>query len=158
MCQNCIIKTCYEKVISLCLYISVLHLSNISFRTVQFFARSKRMKVENIYIYMYTGYPQIRIWTQNPTFKSVHICRGDFLKHILHDKNLSVPKYLHVKTTAKYAECVKTLMRGGDLLIESCGCILSLKSTSICSGFTSAQNNLCHTTSLPFSPKYFTPS
>lgn len=50
MCQNCFIKTCYEKVIFQCLYISVLHLSNISFRTVQFFARSKRMKVENIYI------------------------------------------------------------------------------------------------------------
>lgn len=84
-------------------------------------------------------------------FKSVHIWGEDFLKHVLHDKNLSVSKYLHVKTATKYGECVKILMKGGDILIEPCGCILCLKSTSMCFALTSAQNTqiynppqLCH--------------
>lgn len=67
------------------------------------------------------------------TFRSVYTCRRDFLKRISHDKNLSVSKYLHVKTATESGECVKTLMKGGEFLIEPCGCI-SLKSTSTCCG------------------------
>lgn len=53
------------------------------------------------------GKPQIKV-----LHKRMHTCRGDFLKHILHDKNLSVSKYLHVKTATRYAECVKKLDEG----------------------------------------------
>lgn len=94
--------------------------------------------------------PSLKI-VHSSTSKSVHIWREDFLKHVLHDKNLSVSKYLHVKTATKYGECVKILMKGGDILIEPCGCILCLKSTSMCFAHTSAQKTqiynlpqLCH--------------
>lgn len=59
--------------------------------------------------------------------KNVHTRKRYFLKHVLCDKNLPDSKRLHVKTAANYGEFVKDLMKGGDLLIESCGCILSPK-------------------------------
>lgn len=57
------------------------------------------------------------------------------------DKNLSDSKRSHVKTATNYWEFVKDLMKGGDLLIESCGCILSPKSARMCSALTSAQHS-----------------
>lgn len=36
-------------------------------------------------------------------------------------------KFSHVKTATNYGGSVKALMKGGDLLIESCGCALFLK-------------------------------
>lgn len=36
-------------------------------------------------------------------------------------------KFSHVKTATNYGGFVKALMKGGDLLIESCGCALFLK-------------------------------
>lgn len=36
-------------------------------------------------------------------------------------------KFSHVKTATNYGGSVKALMKGGDLLIESCGCTLFLK-------------------------------
>lgn len=36
-------------------------------------------------------------------------------------------KFSHMKTVTKYGGSVKALMKGGDLLIESCGCALFLK-------------------------------
>lgn len=73
--------------------------------------------------------------------KYVHTGERYFLKHVLCDKNLSDSKRSHVKTAANYGEFVKDLMKGGDLLIESCGCILSPKSASMCSALTSAQHS-----------------
>lgn len=90
--------------------ISVLYLSNVSFKTV-FRTTSELMRGGKKII---TGNTRLKI-LHSSTFKSVHTCRGDFLKHVLYDKNLSVSKYLHVKTATKYAECVKTLMKGGGL-------------------------------------------
>lgn len=43
---------------------------------------------------------------------------------VLHEKNVSVSKCLLVKTATNYGEFLKNLMRGGDLQIESCGCIV----------------------------------
>lgn len=68
----------------------------------------------------------------------MHTRKRYFLKHVLCDKKLSDSKRSHVKTAANYGKLVKDLMKGGDLLIESCGCILSPKSASMCSALTSA--------------------
>lgn len=61
---------------------------------------------------------------------------------------------MHVKTATNYGESVKALMKGGDLLIESCGCILSLKIKRhvLCTHICTALTNSPRAAALPLNP------
>lgn len=57
--------------------------------STQDLAKTNSKSMDDGKIIITGGKPRFKI-LHCSTFKGVHTCRGDFLKHALHDKNLSV--------------------------------------------------------------------